>query len=125
VFARRDLGVERCAEILALREGVRGHSATGRAAGERAAFCLTASVGRSSEGNRVGNAWNTNYVPLAAHVPATAHTLRAGGFDAGEDGTGRGTPLVAFSTKDHGADASDMARRPPFRPGNRRGDDAL
>lgn len=49
--------------------------------------------------------------PLAAsaHVPAIAHTLRAGGFDAGEDGTGRGTPLVAFSTKDHGADAGDMA----------------
>ena len=59
-----------------------------------------------------------------------AHSLRAGGFDASEDGTGRGTPLVAgtltnngraagsatqqdaesgllvaFSAKDHGADA--------------------
>jgi DNA (cytosine-5)-methyltransferase 1 len=71
-----------------------------------------------------------------------AHTLRAEGFDASEDGTGRGTPLVpvtyrtsgncgawatgattdalttatdpnhhvvAFSCKDHGADAGDMA----------------
>ena len=38
-----------------------------------------------------------------------AHSLRGGGFDASEDGTGRGTPLVpiAFSSKDHGADASD------------------
>lgn len=27
-------------------------------------------------------------------VPAKAHTLRAEGFDAGEDGTGRGTPLI-------------------------------
>ena len=37
-----------------------------------------------------------------------AHTLRGEGFDAGEDGTGRGTPLVpvAFSAKDHGADAA-------------------
>jgi site-specific DNA-cytosine methylase len=37
-----------------------------------------------------------------------AHTLRGSGFDASEDGTGRGTPLVAvaFSSKDHGADAS-------------------
>jgi DNA (cytosine-5)-methyltransferase 1 len=26
-----------------------------------------------------------------------AHSLRAEGFDAGEDGTGRGTPLVAFA----------------------------
>lgn len=37
--------------------------------------------------------------PMAvAHVPvgfpATAHTLRGEGFDASEDGTGRGTPLV-------------------------------
>lgn len=36
------------------------------------------------------------------------HTLRGEGFDASEDGTGRGTPLVpvAFSAKDHGADAA-------------------
>jgi len=34
------------------------------------------------------------------------HTLTAEGFDAGEDGTGRGTPIVAFGSKDHGADAS-------------------
>jgi DNA (cytosine-5)-methyltransferase 1 len=27
-----------------------------------------------------------------------AHSLRADGFDAGEDGTGRGTPLIAFDT---------------------------
>lgn len=44
-------------------------------------------------------------------VPATAHTLRGEGFDASEDGTGRGTPLVpvAFSCKDHGADAGELA----------------
>jgi len=40
-----------------------------------------------------------------------AHTLRGEGFDASEDGTGRGTPLVptAFSSKDHGADAGPLA----------------
>jgi DNA (cytosine-5)-methyltransferase 1 len=40
-----------------------------------------------------------------------AHALRADGFDASEDGTGRGTPIipVAFSCKDHGADASEIA----------------
>lgn len=32
------------------------------------------------------------------------HSLRADGFDASEDGTGRGTPLVAFSAKDSGGD---------------------
>jgi DNA (cytosine-5)-methyltransferase 1 len=39
------------------------------------------------------------------------HALRVDGFDASEDGTGRGTPLVpvAFSCKDHGADAGDLA----------------
>lgn len=38
------------------------------------------------------------------------HSLRAEGFDASEDGTGRGVPLtVAFSCKDHGADAGDIA----------------
>lgn len=31
--------------------------------------------------------------PIAA-IPDTAHTLRGEGFDASEDGTGRGTPLV-------------------------------
>jgi len=40
-----------------------------------------------------------------------AHTLRGEGFDASEDGTGCGTPLVpiAFSCKDYGADAGDVA----------------
>jgi DNA (cytosine-5)-methyltransferase 1 len=40
-----------------------------------------------------------------------AHALRGEGFDASEDGTGRGTPLVplAFSAKDHAADASSLA----------------
>ena len=40
-----------------------------------------------------------------------AHTLRGEGYDASEDGTGRGTPLVpvAFSSKDHGADAGDLS----------------
>lgn len=38
-----------------------------------------------------------------------AHILRGEGFDASEDGTGRGTPIVpvAFSTKDYGNDATD------------------
>ena len=44
-------------------------------------------------------------------VPMVSHALRGEGFDASEDGTGRGTPLVpvAFSAKDHGADAGDIA----------------
>ena len=44
-------------------------------------------------------------------IIVVAHSLRAGGFDASEDGTGRGMPLVpiAFSAKDYGADAGDTA----------------
>ncbi|MCX6624615.1 MAG: DNA cytosine methyltransferase, partial [Acidobacteria bacterium] len=40
-----------------------------------------------------------------------AHTLRGDGFDASEDGTGRGTPLVpvAFSAKDYGSDLGGTA----------------
>ena len=40
-----------------------------------------------------------------------AHALSADGFDASEDGTGRGVPIVpvAFSAKDHGADAGNLA----------------
>lgn len=39
-------------------------------------------------GTKLGDASKDNYV---------AHTLRADGFDASEDGTGRGTPLVAHA----------------------------
>lgn len=61
------------------------------------------------------------YLPVARCVTAghgkridyetetfVAHALRADGFDASEDGTGRGSPLVpvCFSSKDHGADAA-------------------
>ncbi len=79
-----------------------------------------------------------------------AHSLRADGFDASEDGTGRGTPIVpvtaqtlttggdgargfndptnatlipiAFSAKDHGADAGDIS--PTLRAGGHDGSHA-
>jgi len=35
-------------------------------------------------------------------VPMLAHSLRAEGFDASEDGTGRGTPLVPVSMRESG-----------------------
>jgi DNA (cytosine-5)-methyltransferase 1 len=38
-----------------------------------------------------------------------AHSLRSEAFDASEDGTGRGTPLVAFSSKNDGGDAGGTA----------------
>src|SRR5690606_15586273 len=37
----------------------------------------------------------------------TSHSLTAEGADASEDGTGRGTPVICFSAKDYGADATE------------------
>lgn len=61
-----------------------------------------AAGGNTTGGNR--------YPGMSADTADTmlvAHALRGEGFDASEDGTGRGTPLVpvAFSAKDYGADA--------------------
>lgn len=51
----------------------------------------------------------TTMVAVGVHGDV-AHTLKAEGADASEDGTGRGTPVIAFSAKDYGADASvDLA----------------
>src|SRR5690606_27760611 len=36
--------------------------------------------------------------PGQGYPAVLAHTLRAEGFDASEDGTGRGTPIVAHET---------------------------
>lgn len=40
---------------------------------------------------------------------SVSHTLKAEGFDASEDGTGRGNPIIAFSCKDYGADAGSLS----------------
>ena len=42
-------------------------------------------------------------------APQLANALRAEGFDASEDGTGRQPALIAFSCKDHGADAGALS----------------
>lgn len=149
VFARRDIGAQCCAEILSLSEGMRGHPAPCREARKRAsdpsqggpAKCLgTFSGGIDREDRHTlicrevahdgvchqakgGDPTTDNYV---------THTLRGEGFDASEDGTGRGTPLVAtcappltgnpygdhesrdgllvaFSSKDSGDDAGPLS----------------
>lgn len=45
-----------------------------------------------------------NHEAPIAFLPETAHTLRAEGFDASEDGTGRGTPLVPVAVALRGRD---------------------
>ncbi len=61
-------------------ESLRRHSAPGRAAGQGTAACLT----RRARSLRYDHTGQT----------LISHTLRGEGFDASEDGTGRGAPLV-------------------------------
>ena len=136
----------RAAAVLFERHSLSGHPAPRREAGQRAAptisartegggglgtdfdldggliaRCVTAREGQRQD-------WETETLiahslraqSQSAHDTTletyVSHALRADGFDASEDGTGRGTPLVpvhtnviAFSAKDHGADAGEMA----------------
>jgi DNA (cytosine-5)-methyltransferase 1 len=97
-----------------------GHPAPCREAGERPAPTLGA--GPVSGGRKYGTDADSCDSLIAQSRMAkdgrgvhsdmstfVAHSLRADGFDASEDGTGRGTPLIAFSVKDSGADAGDIS----------------
>lgn len=82
------------AAVLFEREGVRRHPAPGRQAREGIAHTLTGGARRSG--------WSADEIPLIERRVADtliAHTLRGEGFDASEDGTGRGIPLIAFDCK--------------------------
>jgi DNA (cytosine-5)-methyltransferase 1 len=147
------------AAVLFERESLRGDSPPRRETGEGIANAITERPDRGG-----GNSEGQRLIPSLAKAVRTmsggidredshtliAHSLRAEGFDASEDGTGRGTPLVptfaiqeravsenlengpqgsgirddglaytlearnkvqavAFSSKDHGADAGDIA----------------
>lgn len=98
--------------VLLEPDSLRGDSAPRREAGEGVAGTLTRSAGErgAEDGERgqlipevsgtlvrnpkaAGSATQQDaYAGLL--LPEVAHTLRADGFDASEDGTGRGTPLV-------------------------------
>jgi DNA (cytosine-5)-methyltransferase 1 len=113
VFARVDIAADRCAEILALASRGKGDFAARRQAESHLAASLrsrsassgVSRPGRGGEddvnlayslpassrgtGDGHGQGWNSNY-----QIGEVAHTPRGVGFDASEDGTGRGTPLV-------------------------------
>lgn len=95
-------------EILFESESVPGHSPPGREAGEGVAALPASGAGTA----RTGNERTEADLIIAATVTAkwangtggpagddvlhfVAHTLHGEGHDASEDGTGRGTPLVA------------------------------
>lgn len=107
--------------VLLERDSLRGDSAPSRETGQSAAGSLTASAGRRGgvndpeRGQLIAFGGNNTSGPIEVGtclnacasasgrldfesetflVQEVAHTLRAEGFDASEDGTGRGTPLV-------------------------------
>jgi len=103
--------------VLLEPDSLRGDSAPRREAGERVAGTLTRSAGErgAEDGERgqlipeiarcdtTGEAKRQDWETCTI-IPEVAHTLCADGFDASEDGTGRGTPLgpVAFDCKASG-----------------------
>ena len=101
----------RAAAVLFERHSLQGHPAPSREAGKNIDPCLDVRAGRSGE-----TTFHTGggLVPSVARCVTTgeakrqdyetctliAHSLRGEGFDAGEDGTGRGTPLVPVAHVD-------------------------
>jgi DNA (cytosine-5)-methyltransferase 1 len=88
----------RAAAVLFERRSLSGNPAPRREAGPGVAALTANGVGTCGADDNQGQ---------AGHL--IAHSLRGEGFDASEDGTGRGQPIVpvCFSSKDHGADALD------------------
>lgn len=83
-----NLGVTSFGKIFPISNSLSGHPAPGREAGQDTAVSTGDGIARClTTGESKRQDWETcNFV---------THTLRGEGFDANEDGTGRGTPLVA------------------------------
>ncbi|WP_081884805.1 DNA cytosine methyltransferase [Paraburkholderia kururiensis] len=102
------------AAVLFERESLLGHPAPRREAWKDVAGTIAASTGGSDENDAadgrlipsVARALTTSNQRIDAETETllVAHSLRGEGFDASEDGTGRGTPLVpvAFDCKASG-----------------------
>ena len=108
----------RAAAVLFDAESMSGNPAPRRETGERIADSLTVGANQysgfcgepviASTGD-VSHCLNAGGMGRIDYESETmiAHALRGEGFDASEDGTGRGTPMIAFSSLAHGADAMD------------------
>ena len=140
VFALADFGDwSNRQPILLEPESLRRDSAPSRETGEEVTTTIISGApnGSASHGQRSGDTQDELIVPVktfdfqssgeygtgnvastmsardykSAKDLAVTHSLRGEGFDASEDGTGRGTLLVpvAFSCKDYGADAGEIS----------------
>jgi DNA (cytosine-5)-methyltransferase 1 len=141
----------RAAAVLFERESLSGHPAPRREAGQRPTGTLAS---RTSAGGGLGTDLDCDggVVPVLSHCPEIvpqamsskwskgssgpagdevanliAHSLRADGFDASEDGTGRGTPIVPIAFQfngdrdNPGVSVSDTAFTLPANPMSDRG----
>lgn len=120
------------AAVLLEPDRLRGDSPPRREAGERPAPTISA---RTRGGGGLGTDFDCDGGLIASTggmgrqdyetETMVAHTLKAEGFDASEDGTGRGTPLVpvAFTAKDYGGDAVENVS-PTLRAGGHTGSHA-
>lgn len=79
---------------------LRGDSAPRRAAGEGIPGTIERRLGRRGV--------SADFAASGELIPETAHTLRADGFDASEDGTGRGTPLIPVGVMAHGQGGAEI-----------------
>lgn len=114
------------AAVLLERASLRGDLAPRREAGEAVAATLTRGAESSGKGGYAGRRREDD-VNLVAKCITTkegnrydaetttlvAHSLRGEGFDASEDGTGRGTPLVPVSVALRGRDGMRVRRLTP------------
>lgn len=103
VFAVGCLGDwRRAAAVLVERSGLRGDPAPGRETRADVANAVTASLGSGGpdDNDPQGGHLNAGGMGRRDYETETfvTHALRSEGFDASEDGTGRGTPIVPFDT---------------------------
>lgn len=95
---------QRAAAVLFERASLSGHPAPRRETRARIANSVACGLGDDGELARSLTACNTATGRLDANENTfITHSLRASGFDASEDGTGRGTPLVPCVANTHKA----------------------
>lgn len=104
-FSSKDYGADAANDIAPTLRAM-GHAGSHANGGGQVAIAIrTAQTGSNGWGiNTDGTAYTLDSAQQAVAVCATGdvfHTLRAEGFDAGEDGTGRGTPLVPVAVSIH------------------------
>lgn len=109
VFIVGCLGDRRApATVLFEPESSGGDSPPGRTAGQDVTTSLTGGLGSGGpDASHAQAGWLVPWLEVGARTNGdggmhVAHTLRAEGHDASEDGTGRGTPLVAFNWQNGG-----------------------